>query len=259
MQQETLFKNNPLIEGKKRLNMAYLLLKNPQIVNTIQYTGGHFFHGTNANALPSILKYGINSVDTSVENNIDVITGEKWSRRNGKRDFLSVTDCLDIAMSYASNIELDEKDATGELLNFGIIFGISLEEMDDINTVKVQSNMPEIGILGNLPIDHIKYILVSEDKVLFVQKMIGNRPIEVLPLNTKDQFLCNNNYYKMLDTLEQDYGEQDKPQYPTYYKDDVIPVVQGRKISKIQETLKIIKDRINDFTNPQNFDKGEER
>lgn len=36
MQKMVNYKNNPTIEGKKRLNMAYLLLKNPQAIETIQ-------------------------------------------------------------------------------------------------------------------------------------------------------------------------------------------------------------------------------
>lgn len=88
MEEEVLYKNNPSIESRKRLNMAYLALNNPDMIETLQKSKTCFFHGTNANALPSILKYGIYSVDKSNENNIPVTTGEKWSRIDGKEILL---------------------------------------------------------------------------------------------------------------------------------------------------------------------------
>ena len=36
MQRNVLYKNNPHIEGKKRINMAYLFLNNPQMIETIE-------------------------------------------------------------------------------------------------------------------------------------------------------------------------------------------------------------------------------
>lgn len=239
--------------------MAYLLLRNPKLIDSMYNTGAHFFHGTNANALPSILKYGINSFDTSTENDIEVITGEEWSRFNGKRSFVSITDCLNVAMQYALEIKQNENDLTRTLLNFGVIFGVSLEDMSNIETVRVRSEMPEIGICDNLPIEHIKFIAVPEDKVEFVKKMIGQKPIEVISMDINDKFLINSKIYYMLEVLQQENKEPEKTHYPTYSEDDVKPVVYERKISKIQETLKIIKDKISAFTNSKNLDKGEER
>lgn len=76
MEEPVRYKINPICDAEKRLNMAYLLLTNPQMIELIQKSSGHFLHGTNANALSSILKYGINSIDKSRENNINVTTGE---------------------------------------------------------------------------------------------------------------------------------------------------------------------------------------
>lgn len=253
------YANNPVIESKKRLHMAYLLLTNPQLINIIQNTGGHFFHGTNANALPSILKYGINSINKSTENNIDVITGEAWSRRDGKRDFVSLTDCIDVALRYAYTMEQNEDNTMGDLLNFGVVFGISLEEMNDVNTVRVQSDMPEVGVLDNLSMNHIKYILVPEDKVEFVQKLVGQKGIEVLQINMKDKFLRNDRYYQLLEILEQEYGKEDKSEYPTYYEDDVRPIVYGRSMSKIRQMFKKLKENVSTFINRIDLDEGEER
>lgn len=43
MKKEVLYKNNPTIESGKRLNMAYLLLTNPQMVEVIQKVAVTFF------------------------------------------------------------------------------------------------------------------------------------------------------------------------------------------------------------------------
>ena len=259
MQKEVLFRNNPKIEARKRLNMAYLLLTNPQVINTIHKTEGHFFHGTNANALPSILRYGINSFDKSNESNIPVITGEEWSRSIRENGFVSMTDCIDVAMMYASNITVDENSFSKNLLNFGIIFGISLEDMSDIKTVSVQSNVPEVGVFDNLPIDHIKFIMVPEEKIEFVRKMIGQKPIEIVPMNFEDRFFNSNDYASMMEILDQRAIEQTRPQAPVYSEDDIKPVVFERKTSDINETVRQFKTRINTIPDELDFDKGEER
>lgn len=89
--------------------------------------------------------------------------------------------------------------------------------------------------------------------------MIGQKPIEVISMDINDKFLINSKIYYMLEVLQQENKEPEKTHYPIYSEDDVKPVVYERKISKIQETLKIIKDKISAFTNSKNLDKGEER
>lgn len=43
MEDKVLYKNNPTIEAKKRLNMSYLLLKNPKMIEVIQKIMHAFF------------------------------------------------------------------------------------------------------------------------------------------------------------------------------------------------------------------------
>lgn len=237
------YKNNPTIEGKKRLNMAYSLLREPQIIETIQKTGGHFFHGTNANALPYILKYGINSVDTSLENNISVNTGETWSRIQGKRNFVSITDCLNDALRYAN---MEPNGNIDNMLNFGVVLGITLENMEGIETMPVKSDLPEIAIAGNVPVNHIKFLAVPQDKVEFVRKMIGSKSIAVISMDMKDKFY-DTNFQDKFNILERgETGETEKTEqaYPTYAKDDVMPVIKNRKTSKIKEMFENFKKRI---------------
>lgn len=244
MEREILYKNNPMLESKKRLNMAYLLLKNPQIIKVIHESGGHFFHGTNANALPSILRYGINSVNTSTENNIPVITGEKWSRINGKRSFISLTDCLDVALSYADS-EPNDNNSANSLLNFGVVIGASFEDMNGIRFCRVSSDISEIGVCGNLPVDHIKFLAVPDDKIEFVKKMVGQKDIEVVSMDMRDAFLLND-FIENQNMLERGIEnlEPPKPLYPTYFKDDVKTLVSGRKTSKIKEIFEALKAKI---------------
>ena len=180
--------------------MSYLLLTNPKMVEIMKKTGSSFFHGTNANALPSILKYGINSVDKSLENSIEVTTGEEWTRIQGKRRFVSVTDCLNIALDYAG-INPNNKNAKESLLNFGIIIGISFQNMKDIQAIGINSDMSEVGIIGNVPLDNIKFLSVPKDKEEFVKKLIGERDIEVIGMDLNDMFY-NLDFCRKLEILE---------------------------------------------------------
>lgn len=224
--------------------MAYTLLKSPQMIETIQKSGGYFFHGTNANALSSILKYGINSVEASIENKINVNTGEEWSRIGGKRDFVSITDCLDVALCYSS-IKPKKDDYVNKLLNFGVVIGISMENMKNLRTFSVMSDIPEVGIKGNLPLDHIKFLAVPEDKTEFVKKMVGAKNIEVVSMDIYDRFYSANftEKYNMIEQ-EKDASEELTKQYPSYRKEDVIQVVNNRKVSKVKEIFEILKKRI---------------
>lgn len=244
MEEEVLYKNNPSIESKKRLNMAYLALNNPDMMEVLQKNKTCFFHGTNANALPGILKYGINSVDTSKENNIPVTTGEKWSRIDGKRNFVSLTDCIHTALRYADRLPIEEND-TNTLLNFGAVIGVSLEDMKDIRVESVMSDLSEVGVRGNLPVDHIKVIAVPEDKVEFVKKMVGQKDIEVVSMNIRDEFYYRDRW-ELLNYLEQRKEASEQVQQPEiiYSKEEVRTVVKERRTSKIKDIFSALKNKI---------------
>ena len=252
MEKEVLFKNNPSIEASKRLNMAYLLLTNPEMVETMQQTGASFFHGTNANALPSILKYGINSVDKSTENNIEVTTGEEYSRIQGKRSFVSITDCLDEALNY-TKINSNIKD---QLLNFGVMIGISLKDMKNINTTTIDSDIPEIGVVDNLPLDNIKFLAVPNDKEDFVKKLVGQKDIKIVGMNLDDKFY-NLDFKEKLNSL--DFSLENNistDSSKTFTKQEVQEEVKKGRFSKIKETFINLKNK---FLNrgEKNIDIGE--
>ena len=252
MEKEVLFKNNPSIEASKRLNMAYLLLTNPEMVETMQQTGASFFHGTNANALPGILKYGINSVDKSTENNIEVTTGEEYSRIQGKRSFVSITDCLDEALNY-TKINSNIKD---QLLNFGVMIGISLKDMKNINTTTIDSDIPEIGVVDNLPLDNIKFLAVPNDKEDFVKKLVGQKDIKIVGMNLDDKFY-NLDFKEKLNSL--DFSLENNistDSSKTFTKQEVQEEVKKGRFSKIKETFINLKNK---FLNrgEKNIDIGE--
>jgi len=55
-----LTKNNEFIERKKRIGYAYILATNSETLDILARNNINLFHGTNANALPNILKYVLN-------------------------------------------------------------------------------------------------------------------------------------------------------------------------------------------------------
>lgn len=160
-------KDSPSIEGQRRISYAYLLLRNPNTFNIIAENKINIFHGTNANALPSILKYGLNSIKKSNENGINVTTGEKWSRIKGTRDFISFTDILDIAEDYST---LKAENGV-ENLSFEVVIGTTVEDVINSGKCIISSDIPEIGVKSNLPVESIKALFVPSDKVDFVKKI----------------------------------------------------------------------------------------
>lgn len=145
--------DNPTTEGRRRISMAYLLVRNPEVFDFLVENNINLFHGTNINALPSILEYGMNSLKESDRLGIYVSTGEKWSRMSDKRDYVSFTDVVEVAERYAgiSPIE-EEKDS------FEIIIGTTKEDIESERVCRVPSDVQEIGIRKNFPTGKIRVI-----------------------------------------------------------------------------------------------------
>lgn len=172
-------KDNPWIEIQRRISMADLFLRNPSTFEKIVENKINLFHGTNANALPSILKTGMNSIDESQRDGIDVITGENWSRMNGKRNFISFTDVLDLAEDYSTLTP----SISNKKLSFEVVIGTDVNEALKAGTTTVHSDIPEVGIRNKLPLESIKFIGVPSSKVKFVRKLVGNSDIIVMPID----------------------------------------------------------------------------
>lgn len=237
-EREISYKNDPDIEAKKRLNMAYLLASNPEMFETIRESKGYFFHGTNANSIPSILKHGINSVNKSRDNGITVSTGETWSRINGGRNFVSLTDDLATALGYAAIEPSQNAEAESTLLNFGVIIGTSLEDMSGIKTCTVDSDLPEVGIRDNLPLKNIKFLAVPKERVEFVRKMVGEGNIKVVSFDMDDRFYQSSCLDCLMDV------EQDMLDVISFREESVKKVVDTRRISRINNLIETIKTRL---------------
>lgn len=218
--------------------MAYLLIRNPMTYIQLENNKINIFHGTNSEALPNVLKYGLNSVNESNKNNISVITGESWSRINGERSFISFTDVLDIAEDYS----LYPTDAVEEQLSFPVIIGTSLEEVEKLDTCVVHSDVSEIGIKNKVPLENIKLIGVPSDKVEFVKKILNSDKIIVLGIDgIEERFYYIEDWGKInlqeekLNKLRSDI----KPKKGKIFKN------QELKEVSISLMLKRVKDNIN--------------
>ena len=171
-------KDNPRIEAQRRISMAYLLVNDRDTYEYLKENHINIFHGTNANALVGIAKYGLQSVDKIIESKREVRSGEAWSRIKGKRSFISVTDVFDIAWNY---MQIDPK-------SFSAIICTSDEKMveDNIKTCPVSSDVSEIGIRDELPLGTIKCVLVPKDKVDYAKVLFSDTNIQVLGLSNID-------------------------------------------------------------------------
>ena len=174
-------KDNALLEFERRTKLIELASTNLEAFEQIISNNLNLFHGTNVNALPNILKYGLLSENESYKNDIPVSTGESWSRRQGvRRNFISFTDQIDTALHYSSIAP----DIPSDLLSFGIIVGISSDNIKDLNTYKVPSDIPELGICDSLPVSKITTLFVPPDKIEFISKLVGDAKISVVGLDS---------------------------------------------------------------------------
>ena len=225
--------------------MAYLLATNPETFEILAENNINLFHGTNSNALPNILNYGINSVDESLAKGITVSTGEQWSRIDGKRSFISFTDNLDTAIEYAS-IRPSEDKQKGT--SFGVLIGISSDNIEQMRTCRVDSEKTEIGIKNNVPLEYIKFIAVPEDKVNFVRKLVNNEQIIVAPVNINETFYYIDDWMIEFDAEKAKEIAEKKNQseaMKTFDSEEVKKLAEGRKKSGILNMYRKIKDKIN--------------
>ncbi len=180
-------KDNPRIEAQRRISMAYLLVNDRDTYEYLKENHINIFHGTNANALVGIAKYGLRSAKEILEANEKILSGEVLGmlknanddlKKASIRDFISVTDVLNIAWNY---MQIDHK-------SFSAIICTSDEKMveDNIKTCPVSSDVSEIGIRDKLPLGTIKCVLVPKDNVDYVKVLFSDTNIQVLGLSNID-------------------------------------------------------------------------
>ena len=187
-------RNNPFIDIERRLSLAYLIVRNPETFDKLVENNIIYFHGTNANALPGIIKYGLNSVDKIKEHGAEIETGEKWSRIQGKRSFVSFTDVLDLAQGYS----LLPSDKETEL-SFPIVFGTTKRHMERENIVSIKSDVQEVGVRNSFPQESLICVLVPSDKVEIVKKIVDPEVMVLATDGVKERFYYANDGYISID------------------------------------------------------------
>lgn len=237
-------KGSATLEMRRRASIAYMLATNPETFDILSQNNINLFHGTNINALPNILNYGMNSFDELSKRGIDVLTGEDSTRKYNGRSFISFTDDLDTAIGYAGivpSFEESQKDNS-----FGMLIGISSNHIKNLKTCRVHSDTPEVGIMNNVPIEYIKVIAVPESKVQFVRKLVRDKPITVAPINMADRFYYIDDYNFIIDDAKAEEFIQGRTQdeRKTFDNAEIKEVASERKISGIRKIYKKIKEKI---------------
>lgn len=231
-------KDSPMIEAERRLNYAYFFAQNPEAMNVIVENNILLYHGTQINALPNILKYGMNSVDELTQKGIDISTGEEWSRIAGKRNFISFTNSVDVAIKYAGNTGLNKNS---EKTEFGITLGIAPEALEELMAVSVHSDIPEIGIINHVPLEYIQLLTVPKEKVDFIRKLVGDMHIKVVGADMDDPFYLMDMREKVEYLMNSKKAEYNKPR--EYTREDMRNVTKSTKLSKIIDLFKFNKNR----------------
>ena len=220
-----------------------MLATNPETFDILLQNNINLFHGTNIEALPNILKYGMNSFDELSKMGIDVLTGEEYSRERKGRSFISFTDDLDTAIGYAgvSPIYKDQKEDK----SFGILIGISSDDLRKLGTCRVLSDIPEIGITSNIALENIKFIGVPESKVQFVRKLVGDKSITVASVDLDNKFYYIEDNFYIDDEKAEDFIKGKKQEESTIFRnEDVQEIARERKISGIKRAYLKIKEKI---------------
>ena len=250
-------KDNDVLEVERRIAMANLFITNPASFYMLASNNVNLFHGTKANALFSILKYGMNSLSESSKKGIEVTTGEEWSRVQGQeRKFISFTDSFDVAQIYSNKKTSDEENN----MNFEMIIGISSDDIKDNYTSSIVSDVPEIGIINNLSKEIIKIIFVPQEKVEFVRKVVGN-DIRVMAMQKSNDKFYSLSVYGGIRINDLNYNnlEQSIINRPKIFgNEEIKETVLKRTISKIKDSINFLK-RNNIEENEEIYDSGKIR
>ncbi len=233
--------NNPHTERLRRSSMAYLYLNDPETFEVLKENHINIFHGTNANALPGILKYGLHCGKKLEEENIRVTTGELWSRTKEQRDFISFTDVFEIAQSY-SLISAIDRDYE---LDFPVIFGTTESDIAEEKVFNVTSDLSEIGVLNDYPVERIRCICVPKDKVKLVEKMVNQKQIKVLGMsNLENKFIYTTDlkYVKFSSRRYKNFIKNREKTKERISDQELEEVARTRKVSKMKKLIHRLKE-----------------
>lgn len=230
-------KDNPSIELRRRISMAYLLVNNPATFDYLVDNKINVFHGTNANALPGIIKYGVRSAKDSLKNGVEVVTGEK-STMFHTRSFISFTDVLDIAEDYSTLPATTDN----ELYSFEVVVGITKSTVEKLGHKTIFSDVSEIGIPTTVVPEDISVLLVPSDKVDFVRKMTNGK-IKVLAVdNINEKFYFVDDFYRIYFNEEKYQSLKNGEPKSNYELTGVKETVLSRTATSIKEHLNKFKE-----------------
>ena len=256
--------NNEMHETERRLIFASLLLTDPQTFEKIEKRNLTLFHGTNSNALKDMLNSGMQSEYEIIKRGKEVLTGE--SSHSKPRNFISFTDNLEIALSYAS-IKPSAK-AKGNS-SFGLLVAISTEDIlnNNILTTHVYSDMPEIGIINHLPQEYIKMIAVPQCKIKEVNKLVKKYKldgIEVVPAEgiiNAISLMYNARGYEVSEDSDCLLINEKKAESKVFTSEDIKQIAQGMRAGRIKAIYSKLKEKIkgNDEKSSNEISKEDER
>jgi hypothetical protein len=169
---------NIFVETRRRISMAYLVSQYPETFDCIRAGKIGLFHGTSASALPGMLRVGLRSFGRLRDDGEEIISGEKatmeYRTRTHSDRFISMTDDMWTALEYS----FYENKGEG----FGVVVGINEEALKKLQTLRVRSDCIEAGIREIIPTNLISFLGVPANRVALVNKMVGDKPISVMPM-----------------------------------------------------------------------------
>lgn len=227
---------NKDVEAERRLEYAYFLARNPEAFEIIKNNNAKLFHGTKIQALPSILKHGINSFDKSQKSGIEVTTGEYQTRISDQnRDFVSFTDSISTALLYSSELN-------SEIDSVGVMICMSPESLENLRPQKEFTNVRESTIKDNIPVEHIKALIVQKEKVEFVKSLVGELQIEVIGADMDRKFYSLPTIKKIEYLMNPEKMQQ--PTVQEYTQEDMQKNAKTGKLSRIMKLFDNIKEKL---------------
>lgn len=192
-------------EIERRIAFAEMILHDENLFFYLVNNGLNVFHGTKIDALQTILSEGLFSSSELSKREIQLRTGEEQAMNTifggniEKRNFISLTDDFDTAVSYAGfpyeeQTEYAKKYYGKELTSDGDIpiiiclNGNDIEQQHGESLVTVKSTCNEIGVNSSINPSDIKCIITSYDKIEYVKSLVSKYGIDVLGYNHNNKF-----------------------------------------------------------------------
>lgn len=216
-------------ERNRRIEFAEMILTNESLFLNLSNNGLNCFHGTEIDALDTILNKGLLSSTELSEQEIQLRTGEEYKMNQSniyggveKRHFVSLTDDFKTSVGYAGfhskeQIEFFKTNYGKELKDEPIIICFNSDDIAQKygnSLVHVQSTCNEIGLTTSISPSDIKCIITSYEKIEYVQSLASKFGIDVLGydpsykfdkglnVNSSGKFYTRQNYDIVIDEQE---------------------------------------------------------